>query len=340
MSVCIGIVITMLLSQCTSPNIQPTPYTLQIKEGWKTPVIPENNPLTEESIALGRALFFDNTLSVDSSISCSSCHLAQKGFADNPSLSFGVEQRLGFRNSSTLTNVAFLPYFNRDGGVKTLDIFPSVPIEDHQEMGFNLLLAGKRVAQNPAYVKAAKTAYGRKMDGFVITRSIASYLRTFISDNSLYDQYLMDSSQVKLTPSQSRGKHLFFSDKANCSKCHSGVQFTDYTFQNNGLYASYETRDRGRERLTFDPADAGKFRVATLRNIELTSPYMHDGSLNTLEDVLNHYANNGADHKNEHPLIDQISLTEEDQKDIIAFLKTLTDYDFINNPSFTKPSVN
>lgn len=329
----------LVLSQCSTKQ-EPTPYVYNLNEGWEAPNIPNNNPLTEESIELGRLLFFDPALSVDSTISCSSCHHAAFGFADNKPLSFGVKGSPGFRNSGTLTNVAYLPYFNRDGGVKTLDIFASVPIEDHQEMGFNMLLAGQRLATQPSYAKAAQEIYDRDFDGFVITRSIASYLRTFISDNSLYDQVMNKKTGAKFSDAETRGKDLFFSSKSNCSQCHSGLQFTNYAFENNGLYESYANKDRGRERITLDPEDEGKFRVATLRNIEMTAPYMHDGSLPTLESVLGHYASHGSNHKVKNPLIDEIELNEQEQSDIIAFLKTLTDLDFLNNSNFNHPDVN
>jgi len=329
----IGLLVLVLATQCSKPP-STTPFTYQLKEGWPEPIIPDNNPLTKESIALGRALFYDTALSVDSTVSCNSCHFAQFGFAHNVSISPGIKGRLGLRNSGTLTNVAFLPYFNRDGGVRTLDIFASVPLEDHDEMGFNLLLASKRLQENPTYVKAAKSIYNRNLDGFVITRSIASFLRTFISDNSKYDQTLDTNLTVTLTAPEQRGRDLFFGDRAHCSSCHSGILFTDFSFQNNGLLDSYIGKDRGRERLTHDPADEGKFRVATLRNVALTAPYMHNGSLATLQDVLQHYAAHGSHHRNKNPIIDSIRLTQQDQEDIISFLHTLTDYEFINNPAF------
>jgi len=334
-TISIGIVLFgALLFQCSYKKTS-TPYIYELRENWETPIIPENNPLTHESIALGKSLFYEVALSVDSTISCGSCHFAQFGFADRNPLSEGVMRRKGLRNSGTLTNVAYLPYFNRDGGVRSLDIFASVPLEDHDEMGFNLLLAGKRLKTNSKYNEASHDIYQRDIDGFVITRSIASFLRTFISDNSRYDQYLHGENGTKLTESENRGRELFFSSKANCSKCHSGNQFSNYSFQNNGLLDTYANKDRGRERLTLDPNDEGKFRVATLRNIELTAPYMHDGSLPTLKSVLQHYSSNGSNHRNKNPLIDSINLTSQDEDDIIAFLKTLTDYEFINNPDFS-----
>ncbi len=333
----IGMVIVLSLTQCSQIN-ETTPYIYDLREGWEEPIIPENNPLTLESIALGKSLFFDPALSLDSTISCGSCHFAQFGFADRLPLSQGIEGRKGLRNSGTLTNVAYLPYFNRDGGVRTLDIFSSVPLEDHDEMGFNLLLAGKRLRSNPEYNSASKKAYQREIDGFVITRSIASFLRTFISDNSRYDQYVNGENEMTFTDAEKRGKDLFFGNKAHCSKCHSGNQFSNYAFENNGLLESYANKDRGRERITLDPADEGKFRVATLRNIELTSPYMHNGSLPTLKSVLQHYSSHGSAHSNKNPIIDQIQLTPEEEDDIIAFLKTLTDVQFINNPKFALSS--
>ena len=329
----IFLVVSLLAIQCSDLH-KTTTYKYEFKAGWPSPTIPENNPLTLESIALGRKLFFDKGLSVDSTISCASCHIAQQGFADVAAFSTGINGRKGFRNSGTLTNIAYLPYFNRDGGVKTLDIFATVPIEDHDEMGFNMLLAGKRLGQNSDYAKASQIAYGRAFDGFVITRSIASFLRTFISDNSIYDQYKRKEPEIDLSDAAKRGEALFFSEKGQCSSCHSGIHFSDFSFQNNGLKESYVNSDRGRERITLDPNDEGKFRVATLRNVELTAPYMHNGSLNTLKEVLQHYSGNGKEHKNESPLIDKINLTPQEEVDIISFLKTLTDDDFITNPAF------
>ena len=333
------ILVSLLAIQCSDIH-KPTTYKYEFKAGWPSPSIPENNPLTFESIELGRHLFFDKGLSLDSTISCASCHIAQQGFADVSDFSTGIKGRKGFRNSGTLTNIAYLPYFNRDGGVKTLDIFATVPIEDHDEMGFNMLLAGQRLGQNPDYAKMSRKAYGRDFDGFVISRSIASFLRTFISDNSIYDQYQRQKPGIEISEAAKRGETLFFSEKGQCSNCHSGIHFADFSFQNNGLKESYVNSDRGRERITLDPKDEGKFRVATLRNIEFTAPYMHNGSLKSLKEVLQHYSGNGKDHRNESPLIDKINLTPQEEDDIIAFLKTLTDKDFITNPAFSPPLKN
>lgn len=331
----IGVGLLLILSQCNVEK-KSTPFSLELRAGWPQPTIPPNNPLTEESIALGKSLFFDTGLSIDSTISCSSCHHSQHGFADQIALSLGVQGRLGFRNSGTLTNVAFLPYFNRDGGIKSLDLFSAVPIEDHQEMGFNLLAASQRLSQNVHYSKAASQIYDRPFDGFVITRALASYLRTFISDNSLYDQYINKENDASFTVTQKRGMDLFFGPKAQCSSCHSGVLFSDFSFQNNGLKDTYANKDRGRQRITLNEDDEGKFRVASLRNIELTAPYMHDGSIPDLKSVLQHYSSNGSNHAVKNAIIDSIQLTATEEDDIIEFLKTLTDMDFIENPKYRK----
>lgn len=312
-----------------------SPYPLSTKEGWPDVNIPENNPLTNASVALGKKLFYDTRLSKDGSISCASCHLAEHGFSDPRLKSEGIEGRLGFRNSGTLTNVAFLPYFNRDGGVKKLDLFATVPIEDEDEMGHNLVLLKEDLLTDHYYTAAAKAIYNRSPDAFVVSRALGSFLRTFISNNSKYDQFLESKDSTLFSVEEQRGMQLFYSDKAQCASCHSGILFTDIEFHNNGLYANYVGKDRGRERITLDSIDQGKFRTATLRNVELTAPYMHDGSLATLEDVLNHYSNNGKKHFAQDDRIGKIHLDDKEKTAIIAFLKTLTDQSFITNTKFT-----
>jgi len=330
------VVVSALLYGC-KPKVQIdlSPYQNDLRDGWPDIIIPENNPLTYASINLGKQLFFDSRLSVDNSISCASCHKPENGFADGVTKSLGVDGARGFRNSGSLTNVAFLPYFNRDGGVKSLDVFSAVPIEDHAEMGFNLLLMAEQLKKDKNYVHQAKEIYDRPIDGFVVTRALASYLRTFISDNSDYDRYFYDGDSLAMTASQQRGYQLF-KGKGQCINCHSGVNFSNYEFENNGLYNSYKNIDRGRERITLDHEDEGKFRVASLRNIALTAPYMHDGSLSDLQSVLAHYSSNGKNHDNENPLIDNIDLSEEESNDIIRFLQSLTDSEYIANDNFRR----
>jgi len=311
-------------------------YALITRTDWPELVIPKDNLMTVASVAFGKQLFFDKRLSIDSTISCASCHKPESGFADSTSLSIGVHNRTGLRNSGSLANVAFLPYFNRDGGVKTLDRFSLVPIEDHDEMNLNLLVMRDRLIQDKDYVYQAKEIYGREPDAFSVSRAIASYLRTFISDQSPYDRFVYDRDSFALTESQKRGYQLFFGDQAKCGACHNGEHLTNFKFENNGLHESYVGKDRGRQRVTDNPEDEGKFRVASMRNVALTAPYMHDGSLSDLKSVLDHYANHGQNNQYKNPIIDSISLNEEDKIDIIAFLESLTDNGFINDGRFRK----
>ena len=309
---------------------------LHIPVGFPRPVIPADNQPTPKRIDLGRQLFYDPVLSRDSTISCASCHRQEYAFADNVPLSPGVDGRKGFRNAPTLANVAWHGRLNKDGGVVKLDMQAVVPIEDKDEMDLPLPEAAKRLRKNPQYVELFLNAYDRPPDPFTITRALASFVRTLISANSRYDQYFFQNNKDALTPGEKRGMALFFSQKTNCSTCHSGFNFTNNAYENNGLQREYPN-DEGRKRVTLRPEDEGKFRVPTLRNVELTAPYMHDGRLTTLSQVLEHYNSGGSNHPNKNPAIRPLSLTETEKSDLINFLKTLTDSTFINNRNFKKP---
>jgi cytochrome c peroxidase len=330
------VVMSSLLISCGKKDnkLDMSIYPLELRDNWPEIEIPGNNPLYVASVEFGKQLFFDRRLSVDSTVSCTNCHKHEFGFADAIPLSVGVKGRLGFRNSGSLTNVAYLPYFNRDGGVRTLDRFSLVPLEDHDEMDLNLLVMRDRLSQDKSYIDQAKTIYNRRPDAFAVSRALASYLRTFISDNSPYDRYVYDGDTTAMNASQKRGYHLFFGDKAKCSTCHNGINLTNYKFENNGLYADYKGKDRGRQRITDNPNDEGKFRVASLRNIALTAPYMHDGSLTDLEEVLDHYQNHGKSHPTINPDINQINITDSEKADLISFLGALTDSTYIQDSKF------
>ena len=328
--------VSALLISCDQKDykLDMSNYQLELREGWPEIEIPDNNPMTIASVKFGKELFFDRRLSIDSTVSCANCHKPELGFADATPLSVGVKGRLGFRNSGSLTNVAYIPYFNRDGGVKTLDRFSLVPIEDHDEMNLNLLVMRDRLSKDQSYINQAKAIYNRRPDAFAVSRALASYLRTFISDSSPYDRYVYDGDSTALNASQKRGYDLFFGDKAKCSTCHNGINLTNYQFENNGLYSDYNNKDRGRQRVTDNPDDEGKFRVASLRNVALTSPYMHDGSLPDLNAVLDHYQNQGESHATKSPLINIINVTDLEKEDIILFLGALTDTAYIQDTKF------
>lgn len=309
------------------PQLDETLYLLSIPDGFPAMPIPQDNPLTQASVALGRKLFYDPILSIDSTISCASCHLQQLAFSDELPLSTGVAGRLGFRNAPTLANVGYVPLLLKDGGVETLEIQVLTPLTDHNEMDFTIAAATDRLLQNPTYVNMSWQAYGREPSPYVIVRALAAFERTFISGNAPFDK---PDTLTALSEAQRRGKQLFFSNRTKCSQCHSGFNFSNNTFINNGLYENYE--DPGRFRLTQNPADIGAFRVPALRNIALTAPYMHNGSLPTLAAVLDHYQSGGKPHVNKSPLIQPFDLSGQERQDLIAFLQALTDTTFIANP--------
>ncbi len=308
-------------------------YLLIIPPGFPYPDIPDDNPLTQAKIDLGKKLFYDTALSVDSTISCGSCHNAELAFSDDVAISEGVYGRLGFRNSPSLANVVYYPVMLKDGGNPTLETQPYVPIEDHFEMGFNMVLLVNRLNENADYVAEFKTVFGKAPDPFGVTRALAAFERTLISGNSSYDKYFYQGNTSALSTSQKAGMDLFFSPELNCSSCHGGFLMTDNTFQNNGYFSDYSA-DNGRARITLLHEDIGKFRVPTLRNIALTSPYMHDGSVVTLEEVIDQYILGGSGHENQSESIKAFNINAMEKIDLINFLNALTDEEFILDPTF------
>ena len=304
-------------------------FTSNLPSPFSTISFPEDNDYSEERWELGKKLFYDNILSIDSTLSCASCHKSELSFSDDVSFSKGVKDRDGVRNSPSLANVAFHPYFTREGGVPTLEQQVLVPLQEHNEFDFNIVLAGERIAQDSIYVAMSQKAYDRMPDYYVITRALANFERSLISDNSYFDQYHFDAQTDALSNSQKRGMALFYSEKTNCFKCHGGPNFTDYSFQNNGLYENY--MDQGRKRLTEMESDEALFKVTSLRNVEVSSPYMHDGSLQTLRDVVDHYDSGGKSHQNKSELIKPLNLTNEQKEDLLAFLLSLTDNEFLTD---------
>lgn len=327
----IGILFLSLTDAC-SPEVIPTPepYILSIPAGFPTPEIPADNALTQERVDLGKKLFFDKALSLDSSISCASCHKQELAFTDANPISIGIKGRKGFRNSPTLVNMAWQPYFFAEGGSPSLELQMVGPIEEHNEMGFNFALAIKRLAQDSEYQRLAQEAYDREFGAFVMMRSMAAFERTLVSGNSAFDKFYYQNQANALTDAAKRGWELFSSDKASCTSCHPAPLFTDFSIQNIGL-SNYEN-DPGLYRGTVDSADIGKFKVPSLRNIALTGPYMHDGRMNSLEDVIAHFDQGGSNHANQSEKVRPLNLTEAEKSDLLAFLKSLTDTEFIQRP--------
>ncbi|MBM3160048.1 MAG: cytochrome-c peroxidase [Bacteroidetes bacterium] len=289
---------------------------------------PEDNPLTDEKIALGRKLFFDKRLSKDGSISCASCHDPGRAFSDNLTTSRGINGQHTERNAPSILNAAFLPTVMFDAHLKSLELQVIVPIQEPTEMGHNMKELIPILRQIPEYQKAAREIYNRDFDAYVLTRSISSFERSLLSLNSRYDQYI-NGRKHALSKAEKRGLELFMNE-LNCITCHTPPNFTNYRAENNGLYANYG-EDKGRFRINLDSNDIGKFKVPSLRNILLTSPYMHDGSIKTIEGVISHYASGGKSSQTKHPKIQPFVISNEDKKNLISFLGALTDTSYLKH---------
>ena len=293
--------------------------------GFPDIIVPEDNPMSDAKIELGKKLFFEKLLSRDSSISCATCHNPKYAFTDGLEKAKGIKDREVSRNTPTLTNIAYNTSFLRDGVNPSLEAQVIVPIHEKNEFDFHILLAAERLKKKKEYVDLSLAAFGEIPNPKVISNAIASFERTLISGNSRYDQFTFQKDSSALSINELRGMHLF--NKHNCVSCHSGFNFTNGEVVNNGLYQHYE--DIGKMRVTLDSNDKGAFKVPTLRNVALTAPYMHDGSLKSLEAVVDHYIKGGFDNPNKDNRIKELSLSENDKQDLVAFLKCLTDSSFI-----------
>lgn len=297
--------------------------TLAVPIGFPYPSIPSDNAPTKFRIQLGRKLFLDPILSRDSSISCSSCHKDNLHFTDGLPTSVGIDGLIGTRNAPSLVNVAYQPYLLWDGGVPNLEQQVLAPIEAHNEMDFDINKVVERLNRQSNYVDDFKNAYDQKPSVYALTRAIACYERTLFSGTTKFDDFQYNSNTAALTSSELNGYTLFFGERGECFHCHGEYNFTDNSFKNNGLYLNYA--DSGRARITARQSDVGKFKVPSLRNIAATAPYMHDGSLATLEEVIEHYDSGGKAHPNKSGLLRPLNLTPQEKIDLVNFLKALSD---------------
>lgn len=296
----------------------------------------EGNPLSKEKFELGRKLFHDPILSVDSTISCASCHAQVHAFADhNTALSTGVFNRLGTRNSPAIFNMAWQTSFMWDGGINHIEVMPLGPITNKLEMAEDMANVVHKINRNPGYVKLFEKAFGEgPVNSQKVFFALAQYMSMLVSADSKYDK--MRQGKARFTPEESEGYALF---QSKCAGCHTEPLFTDNSFRNNGLLPDPD--DTGRGLITLDPADLYTFKVPSLRNVALTYPYMHDGSLRNLKEVLDHYDAGIVVHENTDPLLVQsgqkgIRMSEKEKSAMLAFLHTLTDYTFISNPLYSE----
>lgn len=321
-----------------------TPYEFRLKKGFPIPQLPTDYPLTNERVVLGRQLFHDPDLSRSGSISCASCHHADKAFTDGKQFSIGIEDQIGTRNAMPLVNLAWKDSFFWDGRAASLREQALAPIEDHLEMGHELDEVVVQLAEHVEYPGKFEAAFGdSEITPERIGIAIEQFMLTLTSFDSKFDRAA--AGKTTLTEQEKRGFELFMTEfdprrglrGADCFHCHGGAFFTDFRFHNNGLDASEDT---GLEQFSGLDSDRGKFSTPSLRNVAVTAPYMHDGRISTLEEVVDHYTK--GVHRS--PTLDPnlakhpdggIPLTEEDQGALVAFLKTLTDsrFDTTSSPS-------
>lgn len=293
-------------------------------EGLNTtyPVLeyPADNPNNAVAASLGERLFFDPILSVDSSISCGSCHKPELGFATNDRVTPGVGGVLGKRNSPSLLNVGFQPYFMREGGVPSLEMQVLVPLGDATEMAHNVVDAVRRLNRNTSYRNEFLTVYGDTASAFLLVRALANFERTLVDFDAPFDHFIQGDATA-LSNEAIKGGKLFYG-KAACVQCHSGVLLTDFGFANNGT-AIVDSTDYGRELLTNESGDRYVFKVPSLRKVQITAPYMHDGSVSTLADVVEQYNTGGANHSYTDSRIEPLGLSVSEKAQLVAFLEVL-----------------
>lgn len=292
-------------------------------------IVPKDNPMSAEKIALGKSLFFDKRLSNDETISCATCHVPAFAFTDRKKVSEGVLGRKTQRNSPSLLNAGYLKTMMFDAHLTTLEMQVIVPVQEHVEMDMKMQDLIARLRKVEYYQNSAKKIFNRDFDAYVLTRSISSFERSLVSQNSRFDQFYYGKNKKALTKNEKKG-WLIFSEKLYCTKCHPAPHFTNFIAQNNGLYSEYG-EDKGRFRIFNDSMDIGKFKVPSLRNIELTFPYMHDGSLSTIESVIDHYKGGGKKHSLQSSIIQPFSLSSKEMYQLKMFLFSLTDTSYLDN---------
>lgn len=347
-------------------------WSWDLPEGFPTPKVPASNPMTRAKVELGRRLFYDPRLSGNGRQSCSSCHVQEKAFTDGLARAIGSTGEIHPRSAPSLTNVAYnatLAWANPS--LVTMEKQMEVPLfgERPIEMGItdaNKAKVIRRLMRDPRYRTMFANAFpaGAKPINLTnVIKAIASFQRTLISGNSRYDRHL--AGEARLTARETRGKDLFFGERAECFHCHTSFNFNDQTvyvgkrvvetpFHNTGLFnvggtGAFPSPNTGVFELTGLQRDMGRFRAPTLRNVGVTAPYMHDGSIATLRAVVRFYSDGGRNitsgpdagdgrlNPNKSALVDRIDLTPREQADLVAFLKTLTDRSFLTDPALSDP---
>ncbi|MDG1816899.1 MAG: di-heme enzyme [Glaciecola sp.] len=383
---------TVFLVSCDSVKEPKDNYKWSIPQGFPKPQMPIDNEMSIAKVKLGRAIFYDKNLSFNQQQSCESCHQQQFAFAEPMITSIGTTGQTHRRNAPALVNIAYNKTLTwAHDGLTSLEQQILLPMFGESPIELGITNHDAEVLarfSTQEYLALFDQAFpGQEVSFDLIVKSLASFVRSLISLNSPFDQYAYQADDNAISPSALRGMNLFFSEKLECHHCHGGFNFTQSTshekqlidrrpFHNTGLYnvennvannlannlankvtnsmqsTGYPTADIGLEEISTLARDNGRFRAPTLRNVEVTAPYMHDGSINTLSEVLDFYAAGGRNIKEgkykgdgrENPLksafIKGFEMSEQDKEDLLNFLKTLTDQSFLVNPEFAKPTKN
>jgi cytochrome c peroxidase len=368
-----GRALVVIVALAASGCARESPYQWQLPPGFPQPRVPEDNALTVEKIELGRHLFYDQRLSANGSQSCASCHQQSHAFSETAALATGSTGQKHHRNSMALVNVAYAATFTwAHSGINTIEqhvllpLFGDKPVEMGAAGHEAEILA--RLRGDAAYDALFAAAFPETRDPVTfdnVAKALASFVRTLISFDSPFDRYAYYGEDTALTESQVRGMNLFMSERLECAHCHAGFNFSQFVthesaavaeraFHVTGLYpvgdAHISGADYGLFAVTGEAADKDRFKAPTLRNIERSAPYMHDGSLATLNDVIDFYAaggrvlsegprrGDGRAHPGKSPFIKGFTLTAQEREDLLAFLSSLTDEAFLRDRKFADPN--
>ena len=353
--VCSFIILSGFLLACEPPPLDQKQYDWELPKGFPSPLVPKNNPMSAAKVALGKKLFFDVDLSFNQSTSCASCHQPQFAFSEPQKMAIGSTGQGHRRNTQSLVNVAYNSNLTwAHSGLNQIEQQILIPMFSENPIELGITGHEKEVLQRfetKNYSKLFARAFDNNADFDKIVKALASYVRSLTSFASPFDEYAYQSNDDAMTDAAKRGMELFFSEKFECFHCHGGFNFTQSSqhenqrldlrpFHNTGLYnvddrGAYPISDQGLIEVTLQPQDMGRFRAPTLRNVEVSAPYMHDGSLATLEDVIEFYAAGGKGQGVANPLkspfLAGFELQFEQKQDLIEFLHSLTDRQFLNS---------
>lgn len=335
------LIFPMLISCSNDDDYQNVPIDFKVPSNFPALAYDfTNNPPTEKGFELGKKLFYDGRLASDGIVSCGFCHIQENAFTHHGhTVSHGVNNAAGTRNSPPIQNMAFQTAYMWDGATTHLDLQPIIPFTSPIEMNGNFSNAIAMMKNDAQYKKLFKQAFdGGEINSENMLKALGQFMALLVSSNSKFDKYRRNESGGTMTADELDGYAIF---NQKCASCHATDLFTDNSFRNNGLAINPQVNDIGRFRVTQLESDKYKFKVPSLRNIEKTAPYMHDGRFYTLEAVLDHYSSGVVNTQNLDESLNNngtlgIPLTQTEKAKIIAFLKTLTDNEFLTNPKFAE----